>query len=71
METVSTEPAKPELDSNQDLLAKDESKAQVVVLQDDDGGLKDSSEAELKKISVMRTFVEARDPSSKVLSTIK
>lgn len=66
METVSTEPAKPELDSNQDLLAKDEAKAQAVVLQDD-GGLKDSTEAELKKISLMRTLVEARDPSSKVL----
>ncbi|CAK8568059.1 unnamed protein product [Lathyrus sativus] len=64
METASNESAKPELDSNQDLLAKDEAKAQGVVLQDD-GALKDSTEAELKKISLMRTLVEARDPSSK------
>lgn len=46
-------------------LAKEEAKAQVLVV-DDGGALKDSTDAELTKISLMRAFVESRDPSSKV-----
>ncbi|XP_027336537.1 phosphatidylinositol transfer protein 3-like [Abrus precatorius] len=39
--------------------AKEEAKSQH------DGALKDSTEAELTKIALMRAFVESRDPSSK------
>lgn len=35
----------------------------------DEGALKDSTDSELSKISLMRAFVESRDPSSKVVHT--
>lgn len=61
METITPEPGNSALDSNHDLVTK----PQVVV--QDDAALKDSTEAELTKISLMRALVESRDPSSKVL----
>ncbi|XP_004501761.1 uncharacterized protein [Cicer arietinum] len=59
METITPEPGNSALDSNHDLVTK----PQVVV--QDDAALKDSTEAELTKISLMRALVESRDPSSK------
>ncbi|XP_061337663.1 uncharacterized protein LOC133284618 [Gastrolobium bilobum] len=56
MEPVSSESQKSTLDSKHEL-AKSEAKAQVV--------LDDSSETELTKIRLMRSFVESQDPSSK------
>ncbi|KAK2445204.1 Sec14p phosphatidylinositol transfer family protein [Trifolium repens] len=58
METVTPEPGKssPPLD---------DSKHETILVQHDGATLKDSTEAELTKISLMRAFVESRDPSSK------
>jgi hypothetical protein len=59
METVTPEPGKssPPLE---------DSKNETILVQHDGAALKDSTEAELTKISLMRAFVESRDPSSKV-----
>lgn len=59
---MSPEPGNSALDSKHEL-AKEETKGKILV--QDDGALKDSTEAELTKISLMRTLVESRDPSSK------
>lgn len=58
MEALRPEPGKSTLYSKQDL-PKEEGRPQ------DDDALKDSSDAELTKIRLMRAFVESRDPSSK------
>ncbi|TKY73718.1 Random slug protein 5 [Spatholobus suberectus] len=55
MEGVSPEPQRSPLDSNS---KREEARPQ------DDGAMKDSTDAELTKISLMRAFVESRDPSS-------
>jgi hypothetical protein len=67
METVSPEPGNSALDSKHEL-AKEETNGKILV--QDDGALKDSTEAELTKISLMRTLVESRDPSSKVTNKV-
>lgn len=59
---MSPEPGNSALDSKHEL-AKEETNGKILV--QDDGALKDSTEAELTKISLMRTLVESRDPSSK------
>ncbi|XP_061369904.1 uncharacterized protein LOC133312679 [Gastrolobium bilobum] len=53
--------------SNQELAngRREGATAQVIVVDDDDGIEKDSTETELTKISLMRALVETRDPSSK------
>lgn len=56
MEGVSPEPLRSELDS----------KSKHDTAKEDDDALKDSTEAEVTKIRLMRAFVESRDPSSKV-----
>lgn len=55
METLRPEPRKSTL-----ICKQEEGRPQ------DDDALKDSSDAELTKIRLMRAFVESRDPSSKV-----
>ena len=55
------------LDSKQDLVKQEEE--EEARASQDGGALKDSTDAELTKISLMRAFVESRDPSSKVLTS--
>ena len=61
MEGVSPEPLRSELDS----------KSKHDTAKEDDDALKDSTEAEVTKIRLMRAFVESRDPSSKVPNRAK
>ena len=58
-------PERSTLESSKDLAyATGEGERARVV--EDDGIMKDSTEAELTKIRLMRAFVETQDPSSKV-----
>ena len=62
MEGVSPEPLRSELDSKS---------KQDTAKEEDDDTFKESTEAEVTKIRLMRAFVESRDPSSKVPNRAK
>ncbi|KAK7350744.1 hypothetical protein VNO77_09661 [Canavalia gladiata] len=62
MEAISPEAERSALDSKQDTTKEEEEEEEKTQHED---ALKDSTEAEITKIRLMRAFVETRDPSAK------